>query len=411
MMKAGIRRIEAREILDSRGNPTLSVTVQAAGVCGTFDVPSGTSTGKHEALELRDGDKDHFEGLGVLKAAGNIAHIIEPALMDMNALDQEAVDKRLIELDSTANKSKLGANAIIGVSIACAKAAAVVKNVEVYEHLRDLATMPPSRETPFLYMNLINGGLHAKGRLTFQEYHLVPQTDSVEEALGIGTKVMHLLGALIQKKYGPASANLGDEGGFAPDIEDVREPLKLLSAAAHGAGVEKKVKFALDAAASSFYKNGAYLAGGRHYSAGQLRNLYIELVNDFPLLSIEDPFMEEAFEDFAKLNGGSLIVVGDDLTVTNIARLKEAIEREAISGLIIKPNQIGTLSETIETMKLAREHKIECIVSHRSGETSDDFIADLAYAYGAFGLKAGAPQREERVVKYNRLLQIAENKK
>lgn len=406
-MKAKITRIEAREILDSRGNPTLSVTVQAAGVRGTFDVPSGASTGSHEAVELRDGDKNRFEGKGVLKAAGNIAHIIEPALVGVDALDQETVDKRLIELDGTPDKSKLGANAIVGVSIACAKAAAGVKNVEVYEHLRDIATISPSMGTPLLYMNLINGGLHARSRLAFQEYHLVPQTEDIEEALEIGTKVMHLLGALIRKKYGNASANLGDEGGFAPDIVDVREPLKLLSAAVHGAGVENRVKFAMDVAASSFYKNSAYLIGRRHYNAEELRKFYLELAYDFPLMSIEDPFMEEAFGDFHKLNKGKLIVVGDDLTVTNPARVKEAIENKSISGLIIKPNQIGTLTETIETMKLARDNDIECIVSHRSGETNDDFIADLAYAYGAFGIKAGAPQREERVVKYNRLLQIA----
>jgi len=409
-MKAKIKRIEAREILDSRGTPTLSVTVQAEGVRGTFDVPSGASTGTHEALELRDGDKNHFEGKGVLKAAGNITHIIEPALMNMDALDQRAVDERLIELDGTPNKSKLGANAIVGVSIACAKAAAAVKNVEVYEHLRDLATMPPSRRVPLLYMNLINGGLHAHSRLAFQEYHLVPQTGDIGEALEIGTKVMHLLGALIQKKYGSASANLGDEGGFAPDMEDVREPLKLLSAAVHGAGVENDVKFALDVAASSFYKNGAYLVGRRHFNAAELRTFYMELAHDFPLISIEDPFMEDAFEDFAKLNSGKFIVVGDDLTVTNPARVEEAIEKDAISGIIIKPNQIGTLTETIETMKFARKNDLECIISHRSGETNDDFIADLAYAYGAFGIKAGAPQREERVAKYNRLLKIADNR-
>lgn len=410
-MKAKINRIEAREILDSRGTPTLAVTVQAEGVRGTFEVPSGASTGSHEALELRDGDPKRFEGRGILKAAGNIVHLIEPALRGMDAVDQAAVDKRLIEFDGTPNKSKLGANAILGVSIACAKAAAAIKNVEVYEHLRDLATMPPSRKTPLLYMNLINGGLHARSRLAFQEYHLVPQTESVEEALEIGTSVMHKLRSLISGKYGPASANLGDEGGFAPDIEDVKTPLALLMLAAEAVGADKKIKLALDVAASTFYKDGKYSFGGKNYSPDELRQFYGELADQFPLLSIEDPFMEEAFDDFAKLNNGQLMVVGDDLTVTNPARVEEAIEHEAINGLIIKPNQIGTLTETIETMKFARANKLECIVSHRSGETNDDFIADLAYAFGAFGLKAGAPQREERVVKYNRLLQITQNEK
>lgn len=415
-----IKKIEAREILDSRGNPTISVTVVTEGGSGTFEVPSGASTGVHEALELRDGDQSHFEGRGVLKAVANVA-AIEPAFIGMNASDQSVIDKKLIELDGTENKSKLGANAILGISVASAKAAAAAKGVEVFEHLRDIASVPPSRKTPFLYMNLVNGGLHARSRLSFQEYHLVPQSESIEESLEIGTGVMHELRKLLVERYGASSANIGDEGGFAPDLEDIEVPLALLMEASKNTGHDQKIKLALDVAASSFCKDGKYNVGGKALSADELAVIYADLANKYPILSIEDPFAEESFEDFtrlraaaesapdgqAKLNTGKFLVIGDDLTVTNKERLKKAIEAKSVSGLIIKLNQIGTLTETIETMQLARANGLECIVSHRSGETNDDFIADLAFAYGAFGIKAGAPQREERVVKYNRLLKIA----
>lgn len=423
-MDRGIKKIEAREILDSRGNPTISVEVTAGdGGKGVFDVPSGASTGAHEALELRDNDPKRFEGLGVLKAVKNVNDIIAPALLDFDVTNQAGIDKRLLELDGTPNKSKLGANAILGVSVACAKAASVVKGVKVYEHLRDIAKMPPSRRVPFLFMNLINGGMHARSKLAFQEYLLVPQTESVEEALRIGVLVMHETRRLIIEKYQPSFANIGDEGGFAPDIVNVKEPLHLLFSAAKNLGLQDKIKLSLDVASTSFYKNGKYHFGGKHFSSEELLNFYHEICKEFPMLSIEDPFMEESFNDFArlreffeknsasdgqaKLNDGRVMVIGDDLTVTNPVRLTHAIHKKSISGIIIKLNQIGTLTETIETMKLARSGGIECIVSHRSGETKDDFIADLAYAYGAFALKAGAPQREERIVKYNRLLEIA----
>lgn len=428
-MNAKVKKIEASEILDSRGNPTISVTVVVdEGVQGTFDVPSGASTGAHEALELRDGDPAHFEGKGVLKAVKNVTDIIQPVLLDLDIVDQYSIDKRLIELDGTLNKSKLGANAMLGVSIACAKAAAMMKNVPTYMHLRDLWTVAPSRAVPFLYMNLINGGLHARSRLAFQEYLLVPQTEDVEEALEIGTGVMRELRKLIEAKFGPSGANIGDEGGFAPDTEDIQLPLELLFQAAKNTGHDGKIKLALDVAASSFYKDGKYFVGGKELLANELSAVYGEIISKYPMLSIEDPFAEESFADFALLreffdklsvagaanasegaarfNNGKVLVIGDDLTTTNKERLAKAISKKAISGVIIKPNQIGTLTETVEAMKAAREAGLECIVSHRSGETSDDFIADLAYAYGAFGLKAGAPQREERVVKYNRLLRI-----
>jgi enolase len=255
-------------------------------------------------------------------------------------------------------------------------------------------------------MNLINGGLHARSRLAFQEYLLVPQTESVEEALRIGVLVMHEAGRLISEKYGPSSANLGDEGGFAPDIADVKEPLRMLLSAAENLGLTDKIKLSLDAAANSFFRDGEYDVGGKKMGAEELLGLYREICSEFPMLSIEDPFSEESFDEFARLNDGAVMVVGDDLTVTNSARLSEAARRKSISGVIIKPNQVGTLTETIGTMKTARAAGVECVVSHRSGETKDDFISDLAYAYGVFALKAGAPQREERIAKYNRLLEI-----
>ena len=408
MTTTGIRKIEAKEILDSRGVPTISVEVTAGeNSKGIFDVPSGASTGAHEALELRDGDPARLNGKGVLKALQNVNEIIAPALLNFDVTDQAGIDKRLLELDGTPNKSKLGANAILGVSVASAKAAAALKNVPVYMHLRDLADVPPSRKVPYLFMNLINGGLHAHSKLAFQEYLLVPQTESVEEALRIGVQVMHEAGRLIKEKYGPTFTNFGDEGGFAPDIADVKEPLNILFTAAKNLGLQDKIKLSLDVAATSFFNGGKYDFGGRSLSAEELLNFYREICAQFPMLSIEDPFMEESFEDFARLNDGKVIVIGDDLTVTNPALLKKAIEMKSISGIIIKLNQIGTLTETIETMKMARAANIECVVSHRSGETKDDFIADLAFAYGAFALKSGAPSKTERLVKYNRLLEIA----
>lgn len=405
-MGTKIIRISAEEILDSRGNPTISVTVFTELASGSFSVPAGASTGSHEALELRDGDMARFGGLGVLNAVNNVNAVISPALAGMDASDQLAVDQRLLELDGTPNKAKLGGNAILGVSIACAKAAAASQKVEPWKHLRTIADIKPSRPVPFLYMNLINGGLHAQSRLAFQEYHIVPQTDDVAEALNIGTTVMHALKKLIRQKIGAPSANIGDEGGFAPDLEDPAAPLEMLTQAVSKAGYDGKVKLAMDVAASSFFKDGQYQLQGQALNADGLAGWYRQVMAKYPIMSIEDPFSEEAFADFAGFNDGNTIVIGDDLTVTNPQRLQTAIDQKSISGIIIKPNQVGTLSETMAAMRLARENRIECVVSHRSGETNDDFIADLAYAFGAFGLKTGAPQRGERVAKYNRLKRI-----
>jgi len=405
-MDSKITKILAEEVKDSRGNPTLKVTVDVAEMSGSFSVPSGASTGTHEAHELRDAD-----GKGVKDAVMKVNNLIAGALIGKDVLNQKEIDRIMIELDGTTNKDNLGGNSMIGVSIACAKVAAKVSNQEVFQYLRTLAEIKPSRKTPYLYMNLINGGKHAKNDLAFQEYHIVPNTEDVAEAVDIGIKIQHSLNEIINKELGAESLVLGDEGGFAPKISDIKKPLIYLTEALKQNYLLGKVRLALDVASSSFYSNGFYKIDGKDISKEELLTLYRSLIKEFGLFSIEDPFDEEDFESFRRLKEGNvgLIVVGDDLTVTNKVLLKEAIEKGSINAMIIKPNQIGTLTETLETMQLARENGVELIVSHRSGETDDDFIADLAYAFGCFGLKSGAPEKFERKVKYDRLKAIVNN--
>jgi enolase len=411
-MDATIKKITAREILDSRGEPTLEVTVFAGDAArGTFSVPAGASKGSHEAAEKRDGDAAAFRGMGVSLAVAVIEDEINNALAGTDVFDQKKIDETLIALDGTADRSRLGGNAMIGVSIAVAKAAARAAGKEVYEYLPTLAEIKPSRplnKGPLLYMNLCNGGKHAKTPLAFQEYHIIPQFDDVREALSVATAVQAALRDKLITALGPSSANFGDEGGFVPNTADVRLPLELLAASLKELNLTDKVKLSLDVAASSFYENGIYAIGDEKLASDVMLQKYLALAKEFSLFSIEDPFAEEDFADFAvlKTQGGGMRVVGDDLTTTNAARLQKAIDGKSVDALIIKPNQVGTLSETLATMRLARENNIECIVSHRSGETNDDFIADLAWAFGCFGLKAGAPTRGERVAKYNRLWEI-----
>lgn len=401
-----IDKIFAEEIKDSRGNPTIKVTVVSGEFSDSFSVPSGASTGAHEAIELRD-----IDGKGVDNAIKNINEIITPALLGKEIENQKEIDESMILLDGTNNKSNLGANALIGVSIAVAKTSAKTKGLEVYEYLRLLIEIKPSRRVPYLYMNLINGGKHAQNNLAFQEYHIVPNTDDADESVEIGIKIQNTIKDIIIEKYGEDSMALGDEGGYAPKITDIREPLVILNEAIQKNGLEGKVRLALDVASSSFYDNlsNKYKIDGKEVLKEELLEIYDNLVKEFDLLSIEDPFDEEDFESFAKLKSQNenLNVVGDDLTVTNILRLKQAIYNDSVNSMIIKPNQIGTLSETLDTMRLARENDIELIVSHRSGETDDDFIADLAYAFGCFGLKSGSPLKLERKVKYDRLIEIS----
>lgn len=414
MASTTITAVRAREILDSRGKPTLEVTVDCEGGSGTFGVPSGASTGTREALELRDSDKSHFGGQGVLKAATHVNVNLAGALIGMDVRDQRALDKRMIEMDGTPNKSKLGGNAIVGISVAVARAAASATKTPLREYLHSLAPdIKPTHRVPFLCMNLINGGKHAATRLAFQEYKVVPQTQDINEALQIGTGMMRALKHRIAREYGAVNANVGDEGGFAPDLDSVRRPLELFMETAVELNLDHKIKLAMDVAASSFYSasDDRYEYDGGKHTAAELESTLRSMMRDFPLLYIEDPFNEDKFDDFARLNEAysmkhETLIVGDDLTVTNSAILLQANKLQAISGIIIKLNQVGTLTETLDCMQLARNNGIECIVSHRSGETNDDFIADLAVAFGVFGIKAGGPQRGERIAKYNRFLQL-----
>ncbi len=402
-MSNKIDNIQAEEILDSRGNPTMKVTVSSGISVGSFSVPSGASTGAHEAYELRDKD-----GKGVSEAIGNINNIIAPALIGVDAIYQQDIDEAMLKMDGTKNKHNLGGNAMIGVSVACARLGASVSKLETFEYLKTLNFSSAQPFIPYLYMNLINGGKHAKNGLAFQEYHVVPVTVAPKEAVEIGLKIQESLRQIITKNLGQDSLVQGDEGGFAPKISDVRTPLVYLSEAIKENNLEGQVRLALDVAATSFYKDNLYFIGEEPLSKEDLMALYNSLIKEFNLLSIEDPFQEEDFESFAELraNHPELIVVGDDLTVTNKDLLEKAIEHKSINGIIIKPNQIGTLTETIDTMKLAQNNNVKLIISHRSGETMDDFIADLAYASGAFGLKAGSPVAKERRIKYDRLVNI-----
>lgn len=421
-----ITKILAEEIKDSRGNPTIKVTVYACpskasakegdDKFGSFSVPSGASTGVHEAHELRDPDRK-----GVKSAIEKVNNVVAPALIGRDVLSQKDIDRIMIELDGTPNKNNLGGNSMIGVSIACAKVAAKILGKETFNYLQSLENIKPSRKLPYLYMNLLNGGKHvlqspsnslgtSDKSLAFQEYLVVPETEDAKEAVEIGIKVQNSLKEIVLKDLGKESVILGDEGGFAPKISDIRKPLLYLNEAIKKNNLQDKVRFALDVAASSFFENGMYKIDGKIISKEELLIIYNSLIKEFNLLSIEDPFCEEDFESFNKLreNNRGLLVIGDDLTVTNKILLQKAIEKESINAMIIKPNQIGTLTETLETMKLARENSIKLIVSHRSGETDDDFIVDLAFAFGCFGLKAGSPTKPERKIKYNRLIKISE---
>ncbi len=405
-MNNKITNIVAKEILDSRNNPTLEVSVFIDEAIGTFSVPSGASTGMYEAFELRDGDNGK-SGIGM--AINAINDTILPALIGIDIHNQQLIDKTMIDLDGTVQKKNLGGNSMIGVSIACAKAAAKINNQELYEYLRTFSDIQPTGNKPFLYFNLINGGKHASSKLAFQEYHIVPQGDTIKENTEMCKKIQSALDDIIIKEYGSLPIK-GDEGGFALQESHVIKPLSLLKNAVDSIGLTDRVKFALDVAASSFYNKETrlYNFDDRTWTNEEMIDLYEKIVNDYPMISIEDPFDEEDYESFSKLQKiiPDVKLIGDDLTVTNVDRLSKAIEKESIKGIIIKPNQIGTLTETLNTISLAYKNKIDCIVSHRSGETMDDFIADLAYAFGCFGIKAGALGPKERDVKYNRLINI-----
>lgn len=398
-----ITAIRAEEVMDSRNKPTVRVSVGCGDVEGSFGVPSGASTGSTEATELRDADGH------VSRAVRNVNEIIAPALIGKDAADQRAIDDALLALDGTENKSKLGGNAMIGVSIAAAKAAAAAKGMETFAHLRELASMAPSRRVPHLYMNYINGGKHAKSPVAFQEHILVPDTEDVHEAMALVAAVDDALRMQLADTYGSDVIDTcGDEGGYV--IPELRydAPFEHLARAIAASGNEGRVRIATDVAASSFFADGAYSYSDVAHTPEELSLAFADLIARFDLLSIEDPFEEGALADFATLQKAhpSTRIVGDDLTTTSAGRIIAAADAGAITAVIIKPNQVGTLSETLDAMKAARERGVDCIVSHRSGETMDDFIADLAFAFGAFGLKAGALRKPERVAKYARLASL-----
>ena len=399
-----ITNIKAREILDSRGSPTVEVELHTKNHVVTASVPSGASTGTHEALELRDGGK-RYGGKGVLKAVKNINSIIAPKLKHKDITNQSQIDQLMIDLDGTKNKSRLGANAILAVSLAVAKAAAEKKHLPLYQYLSTLTNTKPSLPKPFF--NIINGGKHADNKLSFQEFMIVPQYNTFQKNLQAASEIYHLLKADLHKKYGKNTTNVGDEGGFAPEkLNSAEAALNILLQAIKESG-HLNTKIAVDCAASEFYKNGKYRVDGKTLTTEQLLNYYLKLIKVYPIISIEDPFQQEDFQSFAKLKQLSKIqIVGDDLTVTNVNRINTAIKNNSCNCLLLKVNQIGTLTEALQAVKLAYQNNWKVMVSHRSGETEDTFIVDLAVAIGCNQIKSGAPCRGERTAKYNRLLRI-----
>jgi len=402
-----IQKIKAREILDSRGNPTVEVDVWVDNHKFTASVPSGASTGIHEALELRDLGKKYL-GLGVQKAVRNVNLKIAPLLKGKDCTKQKLVDQFMIQLDGTKNKSKLGANALLGVSLAVARAGAHCQNKQLYQYIAELSSRKAKMPQPFF--NIINGGKHADNQLCFQEFMISPHLNSFSKNLQAASEIYHILKKELHTDYGPGSTNVGDEGGFTlSGLKQVEEVLKHLRKVIKSAGYENQVHIAIDCAASEFFIKNRYLVDNKKMSKEQLLNFYLDLIKKYNLYSLEDPFQQEDFESFAQLNRKSPIqIVGDDLTVTNIRRLKLAIEKNSGNCLLLKVNQIGTLTEALEAAKLAFKAGWKVMVSHRSGETEDTFIADLAVGLGCGQIKAGAPCRGERVAKYNRLLRIEE---
>jgi enolase len=403
--------VHGREILDSRGNPTVEVEVWLdSGVVERAAVPSGASTGSFEAIELRDGG-ERYGGKGVLKAVGNVNKVIEPELLGLDPTDQARIDNLMIELDGTANKSKLGANAILGVSLAVARAAAADHDLPLYAYLGGLG--PYTLPTPM--MNVVNGGAHADNNLDFQECMVVPHgASSFAEALRMGTETYHALKKILKKSGHPTA--IGDEGGFAPDFKNNSEAFKYLTDAIIEAGYEPgtQISLAMDVAASEFYKDGKYdLAGeGRILSAEELTDYFADICSKFPIVSIEDGMSEEDWDGWALLTkklGGKIQLVGDDLFVTNPVRFERGIKNGVANSILVKLNQIGSLSETLNVISMAKIAGYSAVISHRSGETSDSFIADLAVATASGQIKTGATARTDRVAKYNQLLRIEES--
>ncbi|XP_067051724.1 alpha-enolase-like isoform X2 [Acropora muricata] len=416
---SGVSKICAREIFDSRGNPTVEVDITTSKGSYRAAVPSGASTGIYEALELRDKDPKRFLGKGVLKAVENVNKVIGPALIEKNidVTKQADVDKIMLDLDGTENKSKLGANAILGVSLAVCKAGAAHKGVPLYRHIADLAGNSDVI-LPVPAFNVINGGSHAGNKLAMQEFMLLPTgASSFKEAMQMGAEVYQNLKKVVKSRYGIDATNVGDEGGFAPNIQDNKEGLELLKVAIENAGYTGKIKIGMDVAASEFYKDGKYDLDFKNpqsdpakwITGDQLSEMYQEFIAGYPVVSIEDAFDQDHWDAWSALTQKVEIqIVGDDLTVTNPKRIKVAVEKKACNCLLLKVNQIGSVSESIEACKLAQSSGWGVMVSHRSGETEDTFIADLVVGLCTGQIKTGAPCRSERLAKYNQLVRIEE---
>jgi len=400
-----IKNVIGREILDSRGNPTVEVDVVLEnGIVGRAAVPSGASTGEREALEMRDGG-NRYNGKGVLKAVHNVNTILRDTVIGMDAADQKVLDYKMIELDGTDTKSNLGANAILGVSMAAMKASAKALGKELYEYIGD------GRSLPYPMMNIINGGAHADNNLDFQEFMIIPQQDTIHERVRVGSEVFHSLKKVLNDKG--YFTGVGDEGGFAPNLSSNKEGFDLIIEAIKKAGYEpsKDVKIAIDVAASEFYEDGKYHVDGKKLNTDELINFYEELVNTYPIVSIEDPVDENDWEGFRKITeklGDRVQLVGDDLFVTNKKCLQMGIDNHAGNAILLKVNQIGTITETLETIKLAKDNGYKTIISHRSGETEDTTIADLAVGLDLGQIKTGSMSRTDRICKYNQLMRIEE---
>merc|ERR1719437_363969 len=414
---SSVQSVVAREILDSRGNPTVEVEVTTEDGMFRASVPSGASTGAYEAVELRDGG-DRYLGKGVLQAVANVNDVLGPAVKGMDVTDQKSIDDAMIALDGTPNKANMGANSILGVSLAISKAGAAAKKVPLYKHYADLAGNGNEAFTmPVPCFNVINGGSHAGNKLAFQEYFVIPTgAASFSEAMQIGCEVYHTLGKIIKKKFGGDATLIGDEGGFAPPCDN-REGCALIMEAIAKAGHDGKCTIGLDVAASEFKVKGEDLYDldfkydGNKISGEELANLYQSLAADFPIVTIEDAFDEDDWENWAKFtakNREQFQVVGDDLTVTNIEKIERAIKEKSCTCLLLKVNQIGSISESIAAVKMAKQAGWGVMTSHRSGETEDTYIADLAVGLCTGQIKTGAPCRSERLAKYNQLLRIEE---
>ncbi len=408
-----VTSLKARQILDSRGTPTVEVDCTLSdGSFGRAAVPSGASTGSHEALELRDGDKTHYNGKGVLKAVGNVTAMLLPALKGVDVADQRVVDAALLKADGTKNKAKAGANAILGVSMAVCRARAASEKKPLWKSLADQfgTDMGQHVELPVPMMNVINGGKHADSGLSFQECMIVPTGfKTFSEALRAGAEVfMHLKSILAKAGH---ITSVGDEGGFAPKVKDSHDAFSILLQSIKAAGYEGKMQLGIDCAASEFHKDGVYTLDGKEMSSSQLVDYYVQLCKDFPIVTIEDSHSEDDWEGFQMMKkklGKTVQLVGDDLLVTNVERIKTAIEKDAASSVLIKLNQIGSVSETVDAIRMAQEAGWTAVSSHRSGETEDTFISHLAVGLRTGQIKTGSLSRTDRVCKYNELLRIEE---